>query len=287
MQRSLSPWTSLVAGAMALLFAPDCTRPAGPDETEETGTAALDETDGVVITAAVWTLAWDDAGVSYPAGGGFDVETDLGYRVHVQEAWILSHSVSLGRCDPASVSAEEGTSEQAWWQALPIRTAHAHVEDTDPSTIETSWIEDLTEPHDIEVSTSFAAARYCRAHWLLARATEPTTGAEGVSMENRSLVLKGTFERDGEAVPFAIDTWWPHGALLDLPATMDPIDHEAARRDGAPRHAFVTVTRHLGRMFDGIDFEAASQDQIDGTVIDHLTGDADIDVVLWAPGEGQ
>lgn len=233
-----------------------------------------------MISAAVWTLAWDDEGVSYPEGGGFDVETDLGYRVHVAEAWILSHSVSFGLCDTAAGTA----SEQASWWSFGVRSAHAHVEDTDPSTIEASWIEDLTRAHDVELSTSFTAARYCRAHWLLARPTEEAKGAEGVSMENRSILVKGTFERGGEAVPFAIDTWWPHGILLDVPGTMEPLAYEAARRDGEARHAFVTVTRRLGRLFDGIDFEAASQDQIDGLTIDNLVDGADIEIELWAPG---
>lgn len=280
MRRAPSPWMSITTFALALLFAPDCTRPAGTDDAEEVGTAVLDETDGVVISAAVWTLAWDDEGVSYPEEGGFDVETDLGYRVHVAEAWILSHSVSFGLCDTAAGTA----SEQASWWGFGVRSAHAHVEDTDPSTIEASWIEDLTRAHDVELSTSFTAARYCRAHWLLARPTDPTTGAEGVSMENRSILVKGTFERGGEAVPFAIDTWWPHGILLDVPGTMEPLAYESARRDGEARHAFVTVTRHLGRLFDGIDFEAASQDQIDGLTIDNLVDGADIEIELWAPG---
>jgi len=280
MPRSPSPWTPIFAGALALLFAPDCTRPLDPAETEEIGTAVLDETDGVVLSAAVWTLAWDDEGVSWPEGGGFDVETDLGYRVHVDSAWILSHSVSFGRCDTFA----DGSGEQASWWGLPVRSAHAHAEDTDPSTIETSRIEDLTKAHDVEVSTSFEAARYCRAHWLLARPTEPATGAEGVSMENRSVLLEGTFERGGVVTPFAIDTWWPHGILLDLPWTMGSGDYEVARRDGEARHAFVTVTRHLGALFDGIDFEVASQDQIDGTLIDNLAGGADITIELWAPG---
>jgi hypothetical protein len=272
-----SPWAPVVAGALALLFAPDCTREGGPAESEELGTAALDAPEGVVLSAAVWTLAWDDEGVSYPGRGGFDVETDLGYRVHVASAWILSHSVSLGRCEAP------GATAGSWW-GLPLRSAHAHAEDSEPSTIEASRIEDLTRAHAFEVATSFAAARYCRAHWLLARPTEATTGAEGVSMANRSVLVKGTFERGGVTAGFTIDTWWPHGILLDLALVTDVFEHEAARRDGEARHAFVTVTRHLGRLFDGIDFEASGQDEIDGRVIDNLVGGADIEVELWSPG---
>lgn len=277
MSRRPSPWASAAAGVLALLFAPHCAGP-GAREAEEIGTAVADETDGVVISAAVWTLAWDDEGVSYPEAGGFEVETDLGYRVHVESGWVLSHSVSLGPCETASAPAEA-----SWW-GLGVRTARAHTGSTEPSTIETSRIEDLLSARDVEVSNSFPAARYCRAHWLLARPTGETAGAEGVSMENRSVLLNGTFERGGVAAGFAIDTWWPQGVLIDLPLTMDGAEHEAARRDGEPRHAFVTVTRYLGRMFDGVDFEVASQDEIDGRVLDNLAGGADIEVALWDPG---
>lgn len=275
-----SRWIPLVTGALALLFAPDCTSKGLAEEPEDVTSAALDESDGAVLTAAVWTLSWDTEGVSFPAEGGFELETDLGYHLHIRKAWILSHSVSFGLCDPASAT----ESESSFWGVFGVRSAHAHVEDTDPSTIETSWIEDLTSPHDVEVSTSFPAARYCRAHWLLARATDPTQGADGPPMENRSLYVQGTFDRGGRRRAFTIDTWWPHGALIDLSATMNPLEYEVARREGDARHAFVTVTRHLGTLFDDIDFETASQDEIDGRVIDHLAGDAAITIDLWAPG---
>lgn len=286
MRRSHSPsrWTSLLAGALALVLAPDCTSPmgAGAGEEGDVASGALDETRGVVLTAAVWTLAWDTEGVTFSEEGGLDVETNLGYRVHVASAWILSHSVSFGRCDGA---AGGGAGQQAWWSRLPVRAAHAHTEDTDPSTIESSWIEDVTRAREVELSTAFPAARYCRAHWLLARPTDPATGAEGVSMENRSIVVTGTFERGGERVDFGIDTWWPHGSLLDLPDIIGSPEYEVARRDGGARHAFVRVIRHLGTMFDGVDFEVASQDQIDGTVIDNLVDGTDMEIELWAPGE--
>ncbi|MEZ4300869.1 MAG: hypothetical protein R3B70_38400 [Polyangiaceae bacterium] len=297
----LSRLRGLLAGTLALLFAPDCTQGVAA-ESEELGVSALDETPGVVLSAAVWTLAWDTEGVTFASdssgdggSGGFEVETDLGYRVTVSSAHLVSHSVSFGACETGTLGSETARGPDlgplskgilAWLEGgMPVRSAHAHVEDTDPSTIETSWIEDLTEPRDIEFSTGFTAARYCRAHWLLARPTEATSGAGGVSMANRSLLLTGVFERGQATGAFTIDTWWPRGQLLDLAETMDGGEHEAARRDGGARHAFVTVTRHLGEMFDGIDFEVASQEQIDGRVIDNLVTGTDIEIELWRPGD--
>jgi hypothetical protein len=151
--------------------------------------------------------------------------------------------------------------------------------------IETSLIEDLTAPVEAEASTSFAASRYCRAHWLLARPMTPTTGPDDVPMDHRSLYVTGTFERDGKVEPFVIDTWWPEGSLQDLGDILGEEAFSAARADGKARHAFVTVRRSLGTLFDGIDFEVASKDQVAGHAIDNLAGSVQFEAVLWTPGE--
>jgi hypothetical protein len=231
-----------------------------------------------VVSAAVWTLAWDTEGVTFPEAGGLEVETDLGYHVHAGVARVLSHSVSFGPCDSA-----QGTTTAHRFFGLPIRAAHAHTDGTDPSSIETSLIEDLTHPGSTDVDSSFAPARYCRAHWLLARPMTKTSGPGDVSMDHRSLYVTGTFERGGAEKPLVVDTWWPEGRLVDLSDVVDESAYAAARDDGQARHAFVTVTRHLARMFDGIDFEVATADQIQGKMIDNLVGSADVEVKLWAP----
>lgn len=281
-------------GALALLFAPDCTRePAGEESAEESagetgtggGSGAGPRTEGAVLSAAVWTLAWDTDGATFPEEGGVEIETDLGYRVHVSTGRILSHSLAFGLCDPTATTSSDGASGQASF-GLPIRAARAHAEDADPSLVETSLVEDLVAAKDTEVESSFPAARYCRAHWLVARPLVATKGPDDVPMEGRSLTLKGTAERDGERWEVEIDTWWPGGLLVELEEAAAAEELSAAGADGGPRHAFVTVTRHLGRLFDGVDFEAATGDQVTGLVLDNLVGGADVDAVLWSPAGG-
>ncbi len=287
----------LVVGALALLFAPDCTRePPGEETAEETaddtgsgtggaGAETDPQTEGAVLSAAVWTLAWDTDGARFPEDGGVEIETDLGYRVHVRTGRILSHSLAFGLCDPTAATSSDGSSGQASF-GLPIRTARAHAEDADPSLIETSLVEDLVAAEDTEVDSSFPAARYCRAHWLLARPLVATKGPDDVPMDGRSLYLQGTATRDGERWEVEIDTWWPGGLLVELEEAAAAEELSAAGTDGEPRHAFVTVTRHLGRLFDGVDFEAATGDQVTGLVLDNLVGGADVEVQLWSPAGG-
>ena len=289
----LPVWARLVVGAAALLFAPDCTRGlgdagSGGETAEESGggdgaggEGGGGETEGAVLTAAVWTLAWDTEGASFPEEGGVEIETDLGYRVRVSTGRILSHSLSFGLCDPGAAASPE---QATFSFGLPVRAARAHAEDADPSMIEASLVEDLTAPRDAELDSSFAAARYCRAHWLVARPLAATKGPADVPMEGRSLLVTGAAERDGRLHEIAIDTWWPDGLLVELTEAAAADALRAAGSDGEPRHAFVTVTRHLGRLFDGIDFETASGDEVTGLVLENLVGGADVEVALWAPG---
>lgn len=279
----------LAVFAAALVLTPDCVGPEestsagdGDEETSGSGGGSSDSPSteaavpaGALISAAIWTLAWDTEGVVFPEGGGAEWETDLGYRVRLDQGRILSHSVAFGPCDAASSDLHFG---------LSVRAARAHAEGTDPSTIEASWIEDLTAPATATVDTSFAAARYCRSHYLLARPMTATKGPADVPMEQRSLFVTGTFERGGVKGEIAIDTWWPQGKLVDLDLAMEAGAFDAARASGEAHHAFVTVTRHLGHLFDGVDFEVASEDQVAGLAIDNLVRGVDFEVVLWAPG---
>lgn len=311
MRHPISLLARLAVFAGALVLTPDC---ASPDESPEQGTSGQDTTgqdttgqttssggdteDGVLLSAAIWTLDWDTEGVVFPEGGGAEWETDLGYRVHVDDGRILSHSVAFGPCDSASSGATgslggswfggRGAREARPWGlggwSLGVRSARAHADSADPSTIETSLVEDLTSPHAADFDTSFTAARHCRAHYLLARPMAATKGPDDVSMEQRSLYVTGTYERGGAMEPFVIDTWWPQGNLADLDGAMPSEAYESARASGTAHHAFVTVTRHLGALFDGIDFEAATEDQVAGLAVDNLVRGVTFEVELWAPG---
>jgi hypothetical protein len=279
---------SLALGALALLFAPDCTREgaalpgtgggaAGNGGGGAGGEAGAPE--GVLLWGADWTLRWDLARVDLHPGGGWSVKTDLGYQVTLGAGWIVDHSVSFGPCvvppDDAGAS---------WIPFhLGVREARAH-DSSDPSGIELSFADDLAHPADSGPWQSvFAPTRYCRAHWLVARATSALDAPPGVDLGGSSMQISGSWSRADESGPVAVDTWWPHGHLDDLAPLIDPAELAAARADGVSRVARVTVERPLGGMFDGIDFAAASNDQVAGLVLDNLAAQARLKVSLFDP----
>lgn len=275
-----------VAGALMLLFAPDCTLESAPPAAGGAGGEAVSAEageEGPVIGAAVWRLTWDRAGVIADARGpGWSVVNDLGYQVHVVSGWVLDHSVSLGPCAPAQV--DGGTS----WFSLRfgIRSAFAH-EDADASAIEAMHAEDLTHLGDSGPWPSvFPKTRYCRAHWLAARATAKTDAPAGVDLAQTSVRVSGSWERGGETGIVDLDTWWPQGALQDLADITDPTDFAAAVADGEARWAWVTVDRKLGSLFDGIDFAEDSEAEATGKLVDNLVSTATMRAELRAPNGG-
>lgn len=267
---------AVIAGAAILVLAPDCAVEVGSIAPAE----GAGEPEGAVIGAAVWELTWDRSRVVADGrGSGWSVENDLGYRVHVGAGWLVDHSVSLGPC---VVPQPDGGA--AW---LPIRVgvraAYAH-DDADASAIEAMHAEDLTHLQDSGPWPSvFPKARYCRAHWLLARATKATDAPEGVDLSQTSIRVAGTWERDGEAHPFSVDTWWPQGSLQDLDGIADPTAFAEARADGETRWAWITVRRRLGVIFDGIDFAVDSDDQVAGKLVDNLVSHAEMRMELRRP----
>lgn len=267
----------LVAGALALVLAPDCVqheRAGGSGGEGGSGGAAV-AGESAVLWAATWKLTWDLDRTTPIEGGGFSVDNDLGYHVSVSSAWTVDHSVSFGACDPAQPDAGA-----ALGLRFGIRSAFAH-SDADPSAIEAMHPEDLANPTNAGPWPSvFPATRYCRAHWLVARPTAPLDAATDVDLEGRSVRVTGTWDLGGEPQPFEVDTWWPYGHSVELADATDPDALAEADADGEARVANVTVMRRLGAIFDGIDFAEASHDQIAGRLLDNLLTSSELHVEL-------
>jgi len=267
-----------ITGAALLVLTPDCAIEAGSIAPGE-GAAA----EGAVIGAAVWRLTWDTGRVvADERGRGWSVENDLGYRVRVASGWLVDHSVSLGPC---VVPRPDGGA--AWLPIrLGVRAAYAH-EDADASAIEAMHAEDLTRLEDSGPWPSvFPEARYCRAHWLLARATKATDAPAGVDLAQTSIRVTGSWERGGVARPLSVDTWWPQGKVQELDGIADPDALAEARADGETRWAWITVRRQLGSLFDGIDFAVDSEDEIAGKLVDNVVSHAEMRVELRRPNGG-
>ena len=272
---------ALLAGVVALLFAPSCVGDRGSAGSKAStgggGSGGAGGSSGsgasrALIRGATWSLTWDTERVSRPAGGGWSVDTDRGYRVHVISGWLVTYSVSLGLCE------DGGQGGGALGLLFGVRSAYAH-EDGNASTIDVQHAEDLTgsfEPHR-PWSAAFAAARYCRVHWLTGRADQRVDSPEGIDLQGQSLVVAGSWERDGATHDLAVSTWWPQGYLVDLDASGGD-----APDDGEARVAQITVKRSLGSLFDGIDLATATDDEVAGTVLENLATHAEAKVTLWS-----
>jgi hypothetical protein len=223
---------------------------------------------GARASAASWTLAWDRSGVTPAEGGGWDVETDRGYRVHLAAGAIVLHSVSLGVC-PGDAGAAGGDGGLSSWltRAIAVRAAAAH-EDVDPSTLDIDVEEDLVDPVELgPLHARFAAGRYCRAHWLVAR----SDAAGGDPFARLSLRVRGTWTRGDRAGSFDLRTGWPEGQLVELAAAGAAT---ATLGGSGSARAVVRVERRLATLFDGVDFAGASDAAILGRAIANVVGTA-------------
>jgi hypothetical protein len=274
---------ALLAGTVALLCAPSCTSElealrsigaGGSSGSGGSGGSGGSADRGALLRGTTWSLTWDKARVTPAEGGGWSVDTDRGYRVHVTSGWLVDYSVSLGLCDTGG----QGGGGSALGRFFGVRSAYAH-EDGNASTIDLQHAEDLTgslEPHS-RWSAAFPAARYCRAHWLAGRSGKLVDSPEGIDLQGRSLVLAGTWERDGALHDLAVSTWWPQGYLVDLDAVMTA----AAADDGVARIADITVKRSLGTLFDGIDLASATDEELAGRVLENLALHVEVKAELW------
>jgi len=249
---------------VALVCTPDCAF-----ERDEPPPVDLDDaTGGAIVSAATWTLEWNTEGLELDPEGGWSVTTNLGYRVHVDRGFFVTHNVSLVPCPP-----EESTTA---WLGWSVRSASAHEENADPSMIEALLVSDLAHPRTAAIGeSSFPPTRYCKVFWLVARGMPGKQSPDGLDLSNRSIFLAGTWERGGSSGIVDIDTWWPQGKLVDLDVP--------AAEDEAVRFAFITIESPLGRAFDDVDFEFDSEAVMEDRILDNLSTGAVARVELATP----
>lgn len=275
--RSIRLLLCLLAFAAALVLTPSCEGDAPSAGTDALVTEPGAEP-GATLRAAVWSLRWDLSRVTRLRGGGLLITNDLGFTVHVEEGWVTNHLVSFGPCEVKS-----GESDQT--SLFHVRSARAH-SDNDASAIELMHADSLASPEGSALYPSaFPRTRYCRAFWLAARATKPSDAPDGVDLSQTSLRVQGTWRRKGMGNAegaIDVDTWWPGSALVDLDDAMSRAARQLAAQEDSVWVAHVTVTRRLGELFDGIDFEADSDEEIQGRLIENLGSAVDVEVLLTA-----
>ena len=205
-----------------------------------------------------YILGWDTGRVM-DAEGGWVVETDLGYLVEVSGAYLVSFSMEIVECvpDPSILGA-------IWSLLDPVATAWAgHPGDgLNPAAIASSRVEDMVSLETtVAGMTEPGADRYCRAHYLVARADALTEGLpEDVVLEGRSLFLEGVWSRGGERRAFVIETSLAAGMLHEIyPPGGFGQEGLAFEADTGSGGVEVRITRDPAAFFDGVDFETMSE----------------------------
>ncbi len=260
---------------LALVSTPHCAMEP-PRETSQDN-AAETVADGVILSAATWTLAWKSDGVEFDTTGGFTLTTNLGYRVHIDSGHLVLHRVALIPCPaaPADTTA---------WVSLSIASAFAHEEDADASSMETLAVSDVVHPKTTEIGAkSFAPVRYCQVYWLVARGMEGAATADGLDMSNRSIYFEGTWERNGESGPLLIDTWWPTGIITDMKSIVDPDLYVAAAAETSVHFTWIGIDVALGKLFDDLEFSADSDAIIADSILDNVIAHAELTVNFQSP----
>lgn len=177
-------------------------------------------------SSVTWAFAWDEAGLVREVDGGWTTTTDLGVRVHVTRAELVTFTASLVPCETHAAD--------AW---VPWSSAWAgHGGFTDPTHVVAPVHEDVVALRPTQVDTGpVPEATYCQVHALLAR--DATAASEGTSLR-----LDGTWAApDGRTGVLALRTARARGVVRELST-------------GGTGAWTVTLTRHPARWFDGIRF---------------------------------
>lgn len=176
--------------------------------------------------------------------GWIERPTDLGYEVHLEQALLVSSGIELVRCE------RSGVAGHLLRHLSPISTAFAHLEGS-PTMLGTTIVEDLTHPN----TQPYGLLRpppgaYCSARLWLLTADDDAVNARGLpSAVGHTLVVRGTWLRDGEAEPFELSSTLRYDFALDLPMELD-----------GDTRAPLRVVRDVRGLFDGIDFSAGEPD---------------------------
>ena len=203
------------------------------------------------LSAMEWTLDWRLDGATPVTGDRWMLTTDLGYEVILDAGFIVTSLVSLVPCDT-----DTGLARALNW-VIPVARA-GHPPFDDPSLVELQAKESFTPARSATLpGTAFAPTAYCSVYWLTAR------GAPDTDAANTSLHARGEWRRNGETGPVAIDTNFARAMIDDLP----PIDADV-------RAAHGVVSRSVGSLFDGIDFETDNEYAIGWGAIKNVTDHA-------------
>jgi hypothetical protein len=197
------------------------------------------------------------------ADGSLILNTDLGYRVTLTRAYLVSTSLEIFVCQPLAARL---------WQRWGIGRAEAHALDA-PTRMGTAFVESLTgtgtgtadQRHELgEIKPP--PGRYCRAVYTASAADRDAIGMPPDSVAaGNTVYLEGTFQRQPGDQPR------PFTAASSAPFTVEA-DIAAIDLFGATPTPTLVIRKQADHWLDGIDFETHPARVIAKEVLDNVRG---------------
>jgi len=238
--------------------------------------------EGVVLSGVTYRLRFRHERARR-TNAGFEIRNDRGFEFEVSAATLTSHAASFVPCvqrPPTTGARAAFRRTVAALFTMPVARA-GHGGARDRSSTDLPIIERL---HDDATRTwssqRFVPARYCRFHYVVARADEATA-----ALANRPDLVGATLDLVYRArAPGAIEARegrtrasFAHGRLDEL-ATASIV----GSRDGV-RAADVLVERDLDGLFDGVDPATDSVRSIERSVLSALVRSTRVTITLRDP----
>lgn len=224
--------------------------------------------------AVHYEVAWDWDGIVHaPDDAAWEVTNDLGYVVRVHRGCLTTYSMELVECPKTGrIASDLVVALRSLLEPPPAWAGHSSGT-PNPAAIRPMQVESLVVPSRREVGTvTLAPQAYCQLHYLIARAGHDSPGLPNdLDMVDASLHVDGTYRAPGAAspMPFTIHTAIANGGLFDR-----TLSSMAIHVDTGLVTTRVTVWRHLGSLFDAVDFatmpDAVRAGRILTSIIDHV-----------------
>lgn len=230
LSRSVCGWLALLAAGCAPERVPAVVVAA---PAEDSGEAAEDPPQGVVLEHSAWTVEGSDAGLQRLDGGGWLVERADGAALELERGWLVVQSLRLEGCED---------DDSARRSAPP-----PHGPTTHPSMARSSLALDLVTLQPVSSDGgSFQALDACEAGVGVFRADETTVGrTDSGELDERSLYVSGRLRRTASA------DWEPWEMFTGLSAEAD-LWIDSAGWDPATTAAHLTVTVRPAHLLDGV-----------------------------------
>ena len=175
-------------------------------------------------------------------------ETDEGWTVFLQTGYVTTSHATLGNCNGATVDFDP------YWGPLPENIGHQDLDlfSFAAAEVESGQYCELSVEYGPFVATPEAAGR-------------TDMGEHRADVEGNTYFFKGVAQKGDVAVDFELSS----NAIIDVDLDMSQV------MNGGPLHvradeAFpidLTLSKTYDRLFDGIDFETAEDEDLEGNIM--------------------